>query len=257
MRVPLKAKTKRGIIGLVVVTALYFMPFITVTKQDANGKPWRVPFGTSFVAQEEGKIQFSGLRSAYSLGKDAENALHSYEEKGCYGNTYYYDKENDVSLKGYTVDGSLMHTLTYEFDNGNACEGWTYDDEVAWPFGKIEDVADTITPEEARNQEWFVMEDGKATNIGAYNDFSRMIKQGVYCYQRMVAFEAGKLVQITDIQLLESGRFLVQQRNQTGTTTQQYARLSDQEKEDGSKDVTVYQGAYAEEDAVLLFTVRP
>ena len=248
----------KKVIGIIVVViGLYFMPFITVNTTDPNGHVWRVPFGASFSSQEDGKVNFHSIRSAYALGKDADNALHSYEEKECYGNTYYYDKNNDVSFTGYTTTSGLSQTLTYTYEDGNACLGWTYDDEIAWPFGDIEDVDWNITPEEARENEWFVMEDGIATNPGAYNDFSRMIKQGVYCYQRMMEFEQGKLVKITDIQLLESGRFQVTQRDNTSVTTSEYARLSDQEKEDGSKDVMVYKGAYATEDAVLLFTVRP
>ncbi|MBP3891550.1 MAG: hypothetical protein J6D29_05190 [Solobacterium sp.] len=252
----MKFIAKREIIGLVVLIALYFMPFITVETKDDKGHTFRVPFGTTYVNQDAEGIHFRSPRSAYSLGKDAENALHSYEEKSCYGNKYFYDKENDVSYTDFIIDGMLMHSLTYRYEKGNACEGWTYDDEVAWPFGKIEEVDDSITKDIAMEKGWVVIVDGKTLNVPAYNDFSRMIKQGVYSCQRIVFYEGTKVKEVIDIQLLESGKFKITTCKNGVVETKEYARVSDNELEDGSKEVNVYESAYATEKPTLLFVVR-
>ncbi len=73
----------RPIAALAVLCALYFMPFVTSGTTDDAGKNWNVPFGVSFVQRTDSSVVFRSFRSAYALGKDAENAVHSYEETGC------------------------------------------------------------------------------------------------------------------------------------------------------------------------------
>ena len=198
-------KRFRGLLtALVVLAALYFMPFVTVEASDDAGRTWRVPFGTAFAAKSETDITFSGYRSGYSLSKDSENAIRSGEEIKCYGNTYYYQEDKDVSLTGYTVQNGFPSAVTYHFEKGNACKGWTLDDEVAWEVGALEDADMTIDPmKAAQDLEWFVIVDGKALNPGIYNDFSRLVKQGVYSILRTMIVENGE-VKLIDIQLLET-----------------------------------------------------
>ena len=246
---------KRFVIGLVIVVAMYFMPFITIQKQDNQNRSWRVPFGTQFSHTEDGKLVFTSFRSAYSLGKDAENAFHMYEENKCYGKTFYYDKTNDVSFYQHIEEGGFPSTLTYLYENGDACYGWTLDDEIAWPFGSIDEVSLDLTAEEAMEKEWIVIKDGHTLNPGAYNDFSRMIKQGVYCYSRAYIIDQND-VTIIDIQLLEDAKFLVKKRNKNQTIEETYVRFSDSELSDGSKPVTVYKIQDKNAEGEILYTVK-
>ena len=197
-------RLKPVLLVLAVLIALYFMPFITVEQSDGAGRRWRVPFGAFYVTEGDGSITFRSYRSAYALRRDSENALHSGEEIKCVGNTYYYLEDKDVSLKGYTVEGGFPASVTYQYESGNACKGWTFDDEVAWEAGSLADADMTIDPvKAAEDLEWFVIVDGKALNPGIYNDFSRMVKQGVYSLLRTMIVENGE-VKLVDIQLLEN-----------------------------------------------------
>ena len=210
-------KRFRGLLtALAVLAALYFMPFVTVETADADGGIWRVPFGSAFVSKSDTDVTFSGYRSTYSMAKDSENALRSGEEIKCYGNTYYYQEDKDVSLTGYTVNGGFPSSVTYHFEKGNACEGWSLDDEVAWELGDIKDADLSIDPmKAAQDLEWFVIVDGKALNPGIYNDFSRLVKQGVFSILRTMVVENGK-VKLIDIQLLETPV-----KQQAGANTQE------------------------------------
>ena len=249
-----------------VLLALYFMPFVTVQTADDEGRVWRVPFGTSFAGKTDRSVSFSGFRSGYSLASDSENAMHAGEEIKCYGKTYYYQSSNDVSLSGYTVTGGLPSTVTYQFEPGNACLGWTGDDEVAWERGALEEADLTIDPMKAAEElEWFVIVDGKALNPGIYNDFSRLVKQGVYSILRTMIVENGSVV-LTDIQLLEhpyeqkvgnntqEAYYKVSVRNSQGITENYYTRYSET-AETNPRRVSVYQkDAEGTEHETVLFT---
>lgn len=251
----MKNTGKRFLLGIVIVVLMYFMPFITIQVKDASNRSWRVPFGTQYKNEEEGKLIFTSYRSAYSLGKDADNAFHMYEENKCYGKTFYYDDTNDVSLYQHEEYGGFPSTLVYSYENGDACYGWELDDEIAWPYGKIEEVDLNLTPEEAMEKEWIVIQDGKTLNPGAYNDFSRMIKQGVYCYSRAYIIDKGE-TKIIDIQLLEDGKFLVKKRDTETSTEETYVRFTDGELEDGSKPVTVYKIQDKNAEGEILYIVK-
>ncbi|MBQ1446508.1 MAG: hypothetical protein IIZ14_04555 [Solobacterium sp.] len=246
---------KRMIAALAVLCALYFMPFVTSGTTDDTGKKWNVPFGASFVQRTDSSAVFRSFRSAYALGKDAENAVHSYEETGCYGRTYYYDEVQDVSIYAHTEENGLPSTLTYHFENGNICAGWTLDDEIAWPFGDPLASIKGLTKEKALEEGWLVIEDGVCPNVPVYNDFSRMVKQGVFCYLRTVIYEQG-VCRMIDIQLLENGHFRVIRCDGTAAEEKDYIRLSDSEQADGSKPVYVYEENSALAEPDLLFTVK-
>ncbi len=195
---------KRVLAAVLILAALYFMPFITVKGTDDISRTWRVPFGTWFEGKTDSTVTFCGVRSSYALAKDSENALHSGEEKKCYGKTYYYLEDSDISLEGYETTGGIPARVTFHFQSGNACAGWTGDDEVAWELGSIKDADLTIDPQKAADDlEWFVIVDGKALNPGIYNDFSRLVKQGVYSILRTMIVENSE-VKLIDIQLLEN-----------------------------------------------------
>ncbi len=246
---------KRTAAALAVLLALYFMPFITTEVEDGQGQPWNAPFGVSFRSMDETSVTFSSLRSAYALGRDAENAVHSYEEEGCFGLTYYYDPVHDVSIRAHEEHGGLPSTLVYLYDAGHVCEGWTLDDEIAWPFGDPEEAYGALTEEAALEEGWLVIRDGKCLNVPVYNDFSRMVKQGVFCYLRTVLFEGGEY-RIVDIQLCEDGHFRVLECDDAGCTEKSYIRLSDSEDSEGKKPVQVYSENSAQAEGVLLFTVE-
>ncbi len=250
-----------------VLAALYFMPFITVTEQDSQGRIWRVPFGTWFTGSEADSVTFSGYRSGYSLAKDSENAIRSGEEIKCRGNTYYYREDDDVSVSGYTVRTGFPSSVTYHYAQGNACLGWTGDDEVAWELGAIEEADMNLDPETAAEQDWFVIVDGKALNPGVYNDFSRLVKQGVFSILRTMIIE-GDEVTLVDIQLLENPAeqkvgnntqeafYRVAVRTAEGTEETYYTRYSETTETD-PRNVSVYQkDAEGVEHETILFTYR-
>lgn len=186
-----------------VLAALYFLPFVTVESQDQEGRTWRVPFGTWVSGSDGNSVTFSGYRSAYALGRDSDNAMHAGEEIKCYGNTYYYRRDSDVSLTGYTVRSGLPASVTYSYQKGNACLGWSMDDEVAWEIGLLKDADLSVDPQYAADElKWLVIRDGIALNPGIYNDFSRLVKQGVPSILRTLVIE-GNERRIVDIQLLE------------------------------------------------------
>ena len=187
-------RLKAAAAAAAVLAALYFMPFVTLECTDNAGRSWRVPFGTGFSNSTDDSVTFSGYRSAYSLARDSDNAIRSGEETKCYGKTYYY----------------------LEDIKGNACKGWTLDDEVAWEVGALKDADMKIDPmKAAEDLQWFVIVDGKALNPGIYNDFSRLVKQGVFSILRTMIVENGE-VTLIDIQLLEEPEI-----QQAGDNTQE------------------------------------
>ncbi len=239
------------VIGLIL---LNLMPFITVQTKDDAGRSWRVPFASRFVSKDDTSVSFKSIRSKYALEKDSQNALHSYTEVKCYGKKYFYDKANDVTILDAKVDGSLLnHRLTYSLEGGNLCGGWTNDDEVAFAFGPIDDVDLNISVEEALEKEWFVVKDGKALNAAAYHDFARMVKQGVYCMERMIVID-GNHRSIVDMQVMEScpKPFRVTVRDETGIRSNYYARFTDQEV-GNKKIVQVYEVQSSDEEPLVLF----
>ncbi len=258
---------KPAVTAGIVLLALYFMPFVTVKTNDASGRSWRVPFGTWFVSDNGQDITFRGLRSAYSLGKDSENVLHSGEEIRCYGKTYYYQSDKDVSLSGYDTGNGLVSSVTYHYQPGNACLGWTGDDEVAWELGPLSEADPSISPEAAAEKEWFVIQDGKALNPGIYNDFSRLVKQGVYSILRTMVTENGE-VTFTDIQLLENPKKVKNGENEqdayycvrvlkNGEVSENYYTRYSETAETDPRIVSVYhKDAQGQEHETVLFTYR-
>lgn len=246
---------KGGRIVLIVIAAagiFYCMPFITVSVSDGSGHSWRVPFASFYQSQTEDSVLFTTWRSAYATGKDAANAMHSYEESECYGTTYYYDASNDVSYTGYAVSGALPGTLTYSYVQGNACAGWTEDDEVAWEDGDPLDVSADLTIDEALENSWIVIADGEIQNPEQYNDFSRMVKQGLYCMKRTVFFEDGVLVRIIDVQQMSDASIQVTTVENGEKTVESYGRFTEAEV-DGQVYAVVYQGLDKDEEPTLLY----
>ena len=256
-------KLRIVLIAAAVILALYFMPFITVRVNGADGKVWRVPFGTWYSGSTEDSVTFSGLRSGYALSRDSANAMHSGEEVKCYGRTYYYLSDNDVSLSGVTTGNGIPASVTYHYQKGNACLGWTGDDEVAWEAGPIEEAELSIDPMKAAEKNWFVIVDGKALNPGIYNDFSRLVKQGVYSLLRTLIVE-GQDTKLIDIQLLENpveqkvgentqeAYYRVAVRTANSTEEKWYTRYSET-NETTPRIVSVYQkdGEGVEHETVL------
>lgn len=260
--------TRRILVVIAAVAALYFMPFITVSSSDNANRTWRVPFGTWFSGATENSVTFSGIRSSYALAKDSENALHSGEELKCYGKTYYYLSDSDVSLDGYHTASGIPASVTFTFQKGNACKGWTGDDEVAWEIGAIEDADLTIDPQKAADDlQWFVIVDGTALNPGIYNDFSRLVKQGVFSILRTMIVEDGN-VKLVDIQLLEypekqkvgnntqEAYYRVAVRTEAGSEERFYTRYSET-AEVNPRTVSVYEkDAEGVESETILFTYK-
>ena len=104
--------------AVLVLAALYFMPLVVTNAGGPDGRVWHVPALSSVKDVTADQVQITSFRSAYALGKDAENAMHSYEESKCYGTTYYFDKVNDVSFTGYEVAGGLPAKVTYSYVPG-------------------------------------------------------------------------------------------------------------------------------------------
>ncbi len=212
-------KTVRWIcIILAAVIALYFMPFVTVESSDGEGRTWRIPFASWFVSDDGSSLTFASIRSAYAVGKDSANAMHSYAEVTCRGNTYYYDADNDVSFSGYDTSSGIPSSVQYHYVTGNACQGWTDDDEVAWAIGDISEADLSISAADAEEKGWFVIQDGIALNEPTYNDFSRMAKQGVYSILRTLVID-GDERKLVDVQLLENP-VTVEQKNSEGESVE-------------------------------------
>ena len=259
---------KRILIACAVLAALYFMPFVTVSSRDGSNRSWRVPFGTWFADSTDTSVTYRGVRSAYALAKDSENALHSGTEIKCYGKTYYYLEDNNVSLEGFETSSGIPSSVTFRFKPGNACEGWSSDDEVAWELGAIEDADMSIAPQTAADElQWFVIVDGKALNPGIYNDFSRLVKQGVFSILRTMIVENGT-VKLVDIQLLENPQiqkvganeqeayYRVAVRTEEGTEESFYTRYSET-AEVTPRIVSVYEkDAEGVEHETQLFTYQ-
>ena len=212
-------KTVRWIcIILAAVIALYFMPFVTVEGSDGEGRTWRIPFASWFVSDDGSSLTFASIRSAYAAGKDSANAMHSYEEVTCRGKTYYYDADNDVSFSGYDTSSGIPSSVQYHYVTGNACQGWTDDDEVAWAIGDISEADLSISAEDAEEKGWFLIQDGIALSEAAYNDFSRMAKQGVCSILRTLVID-GDERKLIDVQLLENP-VKVEQKNSEGESVE-------------------------------------
>lgn len=255
---------------LAAMTALYFMPFITVESRDGEGRKWRIPFASWFVSDDGSSLTFASIRSAYAAGKDSANAMHSYEEVTCRGNTYYYDADNDVSFSGYDASSGFPSSVEYHYVSGNACKGWTDDDEVAWAIGDISEADLSISAEDAEEKGWFVIQNGIALNEPAYNDFSRMVKQGVYSILRTLVID-GPDRKLIDVQLLENPAtveqknsegvsvkaeafFKVVTRSAEGSETNYYTNFSDT-KSDGTYPVQVKAsvGSFDNLEETILF----
>ncbi len=247
----MKKAVKIAVALIVVLIALYFLPLFVVEVQGSDGSVYNAPVLSSFVSDEDGTVTFSNIRSSYATQKDAENALHSYEESTCYGTTYYYDENNDVS---YTDVESTGGTISYHYVNGNACSGWTTDDEIAWEFGAIEEMYFYISVEDAVASNYLVIVDGEVQNVGVYNDFANMAKQMVYSYMRTIVDEGDERT-IIDIQLLESGKFRVITRTDNETSdAKEYDRFSEVEI-DGHRTVCVFETSREDAEPIALFAL--
>lgn len=266
---------KRAAVIVILVVAVYFLPLVVVDVKGADGSVWKGPVFSSLSSVDNDSVTFSSIRSAYALGKDGENAMHYHTENTCRGISYYYDEGNDVSYYEVDSDASFpLNSVTLKYEPGDACEGWTTNDEVAWPFGDIRDVDWNITPQEAMDKDWLVIVDGKAQNPGVYNDFSNMVKQGVYCLIRTVIYEGDSVSSVVDIQMMEievegqdtdatmagvqkntGNSFHVSIRTADDVSEDDYIRLSDNE-ENGKKPVLVYKENDAGAEGTLLYTVQ-
>ncbi len=256
-------KIRIVLIAATVLLAVYFMPFITVTASDSFGRVWRVPFGSWFSSAGEDSVTFSNLRSGYAIGRDAANAMHAGEEVKCFGNTYWYLPDSDISLSGYSVSSGIPSAVTYRYQKGNACLGWSRDDEVVWEAGPLAEADLLIDPAAAAEKNWFVIVDGKAMNPGIYNDFSRLVKQGVTSLLRTLIVE-GQDRKLVDIQLLETpvsvtagknvqeAYYRTAVRSESGTEEHFYTRYSET-NETTPRVVSVYEkdGDGVEHETVL------
>lgn len=248
-------KGPKTLAGLIVLVLLgYFMPFITVTETDDEGKKWIVPFASSFLEKDDETAVFTSPRSSYALRKDAQNAIHSYEEQKCYGTVYYYDSEKDISYERVEVVSGMPGRVIFHFRQGNVCEGWSVDDEIAWEDGDPLKIDPSINPQQAMENGWIVVQDGKLLNVAQYFDFSRMVKQGVLCMQRVLIYEADSLT-VLDIQLMEDASFRLIRVEDGVSATERYGRFTEVETENGLY-AALYRGMNQEEEPTVLFPCR-
>ena len=239
------------LLALIILCAvLYFAPFIVVDAKD-GASTYKVPFASSFLTKDNETITFTNIRSSYAVGKDAENSLHAYEEVKCYGNTYYYDKGNDITFSGYEVRSGMPTRIIYKYEDGNKCKGWTVDDEIAFKDGDPLEVDPNITTQQAMENNWYVVKDGKSLNLPQYYDFARMVKQGVYSMQRTLIYEGDDLT-IIDVQVLSDARFKVTTVKDGEKDIEYYGRFTETEV-DGHKYAGVYYGLDTEEKPRLLY----
>lgn len=251
---------KKGlkITGIIIASAavLYMMPFVTADTVDDAGRTWRVPFASSYVSDTGTEIVFSSIRSAYALESDASNAVHSYTETKCYGQTYYYNEESNVSISSYSASaGFPMNTVTYAYTENNACAGWTDDDEIAWAVGSINDVDMNISEDQAVEQGWYVVKDGTpvSSSVPFYNSFARLVKQSQPSYFRTLVIENG-VNKIIDVQYMSDTSIEVSTRIGDSVDVQTYSYLGTEEI-DGAAVFCAYYGSGDQEKPNVLYPV--
>lgn len=206
---PSRKKTKRIFIGVaifcLVLAVLLMIPYgISTYKSGASNKMLDVP---KFMKPKEEccnySITFSSPRSAWALKKDVEKIINGYERLNCDGKNYYYNAKENYTVTEYGVRrGIFLNQVYFTYGTGNSCD-------IDTKFKKLELLDDNFSIEDAKKDGNFVMEDDKVYNKNAYDDFMSNVNAKIPSTLRIVTTNNEGDVLITDVEYLNSGKYMV------------------------------------------------
>ena len=185
------------------------------------------------------------------------NAIDSYSEMKCFGKVYHYSKENDVSISGYEIKGKFHPEIIYHFEKGNACLGWSKNEEVAFPYGPINQMQLDKVPNDWQEMGIFVIEDEEAWNQAIYNQFAQRAQRGICSFLRTYILKDGTPIKVIDLQVLDTNqdRILLKVKDADGIHEQRYSRLQFID-ENNEKKVEAYSEEATTNEGVELFSFR-
>lgn len=181
------------LIGIVV--ALLMIPYgITTYLSVDSGKLLDVP---KFVKIKEEccnyNATFSTPRSVWSLQKDLDKIISSYEVLQCDGKEYYYNAKENYTITDYgIIDGTFLNQVYFTYGSGNSCD-------IDTKFKKLELLADDFSLNDAKKDGNYVIDGEKVYNESTYDDFMKNAKNKVPSTLRIVTTNKDGDVLITDV----------------------------------------------------------
>lgn len=146
---------------------------------------------------------FSTPRSVWSLQKDLDKIISSYEVLQCDGKQYYYNAKENYTITDYgIIDGTFLNQVYFTYGSGNSCD-------IDTKFKKLELLADDFSLNDAKKDGNYVIDGDKVYNQEAYEDFMENVKNKIPSTLRIVTTNADGDVLITDLEYLSSGKYMV------------------------------------------------
>lgn len=207
--IPSSKKTRRIFIILaifcLVLAVLLMVPYgVSTYISGASNKTLDVP---KFMKPKEEccnySITFSSPRSVWSLKKDMEKIISSYEPLNCDGKNYYYNEQENYTITEYGVKrGIFLNQVYFTYGTGNSCD-------IDTRFKKLELLDDDFSIEDAKKDGNYVMEGDKVYNKDTYDEFMSNVNAKIPSTLRIVTTNEEGDVLITDLEYLNSGKYLV------------------------------------------------
>ncbi len=178
-----------------IVVALSMVPYgVTTYLSVDSGKLLDVP---KFVKIKEEccnyNATFSTPRSVWSLQKDLDKIISSYEILQCDGKEYYYNAKENYTITDYgIIDGTFLNQVYFTYGSGNSCN-------IETKFKKLELLADDFSLNDAKKDGNYVIDGDKIFNKSTYDDFMKNVKNKVPSTLRIVTTNKDGDVLITDV----------------------------------------------------------
>lgn len=178
-----------------IVVALSMVPYgVTTYLSVDSGKLLDVP---KFVKIKEEccnyNATFSTPRSVWSLQKDLDKIISSYEILQCDGKEYYYNAKENYTITDYgIIDGTFLNQVYFTYGSGNSCN-------IETKFKKLELLADDFSLNDAKKDGNYVIDGDKVFNKSTYDDFMKNAKNKVPSTLRIVTTNKDGDVLITDV----------------------------------------------------------
>ena len=138
------------------------------------------------------EVKFQTLRSKWGLQKDINKFLSKYQKINCDGKTYYYNEEKDFTVSRYEIKKKWLNEISIYYAIGNTCD-------IDTSLKKIELIPQEYTIEEAKNDGYFGIENGKYFNKDAYDEFKEDSDNGISSILRIITLTENKDLIITDL----------------------------------------------------------
>lgn len=138
------------------------------------------------------EVKFQTLRSKWGLQKDINKFLSKYQKINCGGKTYYYNEEKDFTVSRYEIKKKWLNEISIYYASGNTCD-------IDTSLKKIELIPQEYTLEEAKNDGYFVVQDGKYFNKKAYDEFKENTNNGLSGVLRIITLTKNHDLIITDL----------------------------------------------------------